>query len=510
MDAKAKELITKFNDLYKKTMRITDPEDLTLAEIRRLMFEMVDIIFDMTRLEIVPHALYMKWEQLNKKKPLGSFNVFLIGSASNQSWSDLDYDPLPLWRSYQDSLIVFVKEATRYLTPAPEKFTWKGLTVNNPIAVSEGVTKRALDALNEGMELLKRRGLEDALYASLKSINFVREGSKFKGQATGKDYTSAGYYTEAAKTITLVISQVDADQNSRQIKRWFTEIFLHELGHHIHMSYITREAKEFWDSGWDFVNEAKRRVAEQTVVDLKDIAAYSKGLGTLKWDFQAYGRKLKGFDRAKYLVWLFTSGISTTVTQVRLTKYGLYVQYFSRDHANNFMYDDTEALEEALAVYRDRGYPLLRGLPDYVQDYMRDGGGPLDSEFREAVSDYMLKELGQEGFTIWTRFISKLPLKIPVEIMDDLVKVDSGIHEAVQDAIEALGIPSDYGKENFLEDFAETFVLFVAAPDRLSSVARWRMGRTLGISEAGGKKVLRLSKKAAMISRIVAQIISKG
>ena len=66
-----------------------------------------------------------------------------------------------------------------------------------------------------------------------------------------------------------------------------------------------------------------------------------------------------------------------------------------------------------------------------------------------------------------------------------------------EEQTEALGIPSDYGKTNSKEDFAESFVLWIRNPRRLSDVAQYRMARTLWLSGYGGQPVMRMAHRVA-------------
>lgn len=56
--------------------------------------------------------------------------------------------------------------------------------------------------------------------------------------------------------------------------------------------------------------------------------------------------------------------------------------------------------------------------------------------------------------------------------------------------LEPLDIVTDYGKTDKYEDFAETFLLFMVAPERLSQTARFRMQQALSLSGLYGKPVV--------------------
>jgi hypothetical protein len=59
-----------------------------------------------------------------------------------------------------------------------------------------------------------------------------------------------------------------------------------------------------------------------------------------------------------------------------------------------------------------------------------------------------------------------------------------------------LDIPTDYGKRNTREDFAETFMLFIIAPNKLSPMATYRMKQALSLSGLYGKPIMRIARSA--------------
>jgi hypothetical protein len=61
--------------------------------------------------------------------------------------------------------------------------------------------------------------------------------------------------------------------------------------------------------------------------------------------------------------------------------------------------------------------------------------------------------------------------------------------------LDELGIPTEYGRTNNREDFAETFLLFMVSPERLSETAKYRMQRALSLSGLYGKAVMRLAER---------------
>lgn len=71
--------------------------------------------------------------------------------------------------------------------------------------------------------------------------------------------------------------------------------------------------------------------------------------------------------------------------------------------------------------------------------------------------------------------------------------------------VDDLGVPTEYGKTNEREDFAETFMLFMVAPEKLSDKATYRMQRALSLSGLYGKQVMRLGAEDVQALRVAAK-----
>lgn len=73
-----------------------------------------------------------------------------------------------------------------------------------------------------------------------------------------------------------------------------------------------------------------------------------------------------------------------------------------------------------------------------------------------------------------------------------------------------LDIVTEYGKVNQNEDFAETFVAFMAAPEKLTPVSKFRMQRALSLSGLYGKAVMPLlAQKVAARYRVARRVASR-
>lgn len=319
-----------------------------------------------------------------------------------------------------------------------ETFTWKGVKFVNE-GWTEPQVREVLDALEWVMDLFKRRGLAPLLKQGLKRVVLQETRDGFD------DSSADGWYDADTKEIRLTPDTRNLKTMSRFLKNWQAEVFLHEFGHHVHMSLLPRAAKEFWDSGWDFVHEALERTAVLTLADRRRFVDLLTKQG---FDAQAAGRRLKGLDRLKYLGYLRQLGWIQGGKQVRLTPYG----------------------KEVVA---------------YIQHIEQTGGS------------------GSSEFKSWFNEALRLDDSSAHDIPEDLVDQIRAQDRSVDEALDALGIPSEYGKTDLFEDFAETFVEFMVHPERLSSVARWRMGRTLGLSDAHGQRIIKLTRVASLVKQFL-------
>lgn len=71
-----------------------------------------------------------------------------------------------------------------------------------------------------------------------------------------------------------------------------------------------------------------------------------------------------------------------------------------------------------------------------------------------------------------------------------------------QERLDPLDIVTEYGKTDKYEDFAETFMIFMSAPEKLTPASKFRMQQALSLSGLYGKPVLRLS---SLVLRVVAR-----
>jgi hypothetical protein len=399
-------------------------------------------------------------------------------------------------------LLVQVRDLEASVTFETKPFTWRGIKVEILGLVPENVVREILDAVAMGLEVLDRRGLESFVMASLKKLIIADDPYKFTfTMSKGETGEAAGWYTKEDKSITIVVSKLRGRNAERYLQKWWTEVFLHELGHHIHMSLLPATAKAFWDSGWEYVNAFKKELEvleSRLVITKDDIQGFIHILTKNLWDIKAAGSTLKGFDRAKFLYFLHTQGLSTVYTQARATGKAKHMQIIV-DAITDL---DPNTFAKFFTSMAALGYPLRLFAPELWKFKSDKPWNPTLIEALLKTPDML--SLFQDLYE--NQWLNLNDIQMPLDIATEIAAEHATVKKAIEDQKTALGIPTEYGKEDIQEDFAETFVFFVADPDRLSPIARWRMGRTLGISDALGKKVLKISHKVSDMLKIFQDI----
>lgn len=365
--------------------------------------------------------------------------------AGAKSLSGLGYSDTPfitdvknLQQSMKD-LNTHIAPFLKSLVPGPSKFTYKGLHISNPDGVPDVAVEGILRGIDFALALFKRRGVLDVLYEGLNTVLLQ------DNLVSSQGHTVSGRYLFATKTLVVFTNVLDEGMVGKAMTDWVAEVFIHEFGHYVHMSYLTKDARAFYDAGWEHVN----RISQIT---WKDRMRYFDVIKKNGWDANKAGRSLRGEDRVKFLYWLYKAGkregtVSSSPTQVRLTEFG----------------------KQAFLYFKD---------PDHFVRVIESAG--LFKDEREIQSDIEHREkvFTSNLFLTWTG-----TLPVPKELTN------------TDPALDALGLPTDYAKENVFEDFAETFAHYMINPNSVSAIAKWRMGRALGMSASGGKAVVKLAKK---------------
>ena len=314
---------------------------------------------------------------------------------------------------------------------APASFTYGGFSVVNEHRMSDHFCRETLEGVDYLNALFKKRGCEKLLTEGVSSIQVVPTNDDLE-----MSHNTAGTYSSNTRQISLSGSTIR--KGTGRFIAWVNEVFLHEFGHYIHLSYLASEAREEWDNGW----KAQSDEGDVLTVNQADRHRLFEILKSNSYNVQATYGELEPDDKARYLTWLGQCSLGAAVIEpsgksVKPTRLGKDVLFMVK-HPDRF--------------------------PDYGPAGMKDS----DREFEQKKIDASMRRMGLDN---------------PV-----LLKVSKDKAE-----LQNLEIVSDYGKTNEKEDFAETFVAFMAAPEKLTPTAKFRMQRALSLSGLYNKPVMRLA-----------------
>lgn len=314
---------------------------------------------------------------------------------------------------------------------APVAFNYGGFPIVNEHRMSDHFCRKVLEGVDYITALFKKHGCERLLNEGVNSIRVVPTSADLNSSPT-----ASGTYNSASRQISLVGS-IGKGQGGRFIA-WVNEVFLHEFGHYVHLTYLAPEAREEWDNGW--LGQAEG--GGVLTVTQADRHRLFEILKSNSFNPQAAYGDLEPDDKARYLTWLGQCSLGAAVIEpsgksVKPTRLGKEVLFMVKH-------------------------------PDRFPDYGPAGMKPSDVEFEQKKIDASMRRMGLDNPVV---------LKVPKDKAE----------------IQNLEIVSDYGKTDAKEDFAETFVAFMGAPEKLTSTAKFRMQRALSLSGLYGKPVMKLA-----------------
>lgn len=354
--------------------------------------------------------------------------------------------------AYKDALNTVLNKV------APKSFNYQGFKVTNPEVLGEDLVRGTLEGVDFLMALFKKRGVEPLLRAGLTEIKVLSPES-MESLVSG----SAGLYYPETKVIALSTSIQRG--LGRLLLNWVNEVFLHEFGHFVHLGYLSGEAREAWNADWDPYKEAQKVLKFLTE---KERNAFFELLLSSKFDLKKASRKLRTpSDKIKFGFWLRNPRMGQpliTPKQFRWTKEGQRLALLFGDPESFMMKEDG-------ATRGDYGYDKSL---EFYQKHARS-------------------KLGLNGGGSWP---------IGAKELEVLTRTDPEMKSNVDALLANLGIVSDYGKTNEKEDFAETFVAFMANPSALTPNAKFRMQRALSLSGLYNKPVMKLAEEE-MVDRVL-------
>jgi len=140
----------------------------------------------------------------------------------------------------------------------PSHFRWRGFLIQNPERLSDQIVERGLDHAAHVLALFRKRGVEDALVASVKVWRFDLADNYSQHGSAG------GWYDSRDQSVTFAYG-----------KKWGKETYetlIHEIGHHLHLRYLHGEARAAWDAPWADVPEEYDRWLGQMMGPNRDRA----------------------------------------------------------------------------------------------------------------------------------------------------------------------------------------------------------------------------------------------
>jgi hypothetical protein len=75
----------------------------------------------------------------------------------------------------------------------------------------------------------------------------------------------------------------------------------------------------------------------------------------------------------------------------------------------------------------------------------------------------------------------------------------SSVDPLRKERLDALEVVTEYGRTDKYEDFAETFMLYMISPEKLTPTAKFRMQRTLSLTGLYGKPVMRKASNGSSV-----------
>jgi len=334
----------------------------------------------------------------------------------------------------------FLAELTQELAPA--RFEFKGFPVVNLDRVAEHRVLALLDGVSFIVELFKKRKMERLLVAGVSKVVIDAED----------DSAAHGSYVPTSQEIHLMPRALDS--RGHLWKSWAQEVFLHEFGHHVHLNYIPSQAREHWNSAWGPIKDLEQRHEGKNYnvsYTMEDRRGYYRALSRADWNPSKASRKFKELDRVKFGEWLRNYGVRGQVPLIA-----------------------------------DKSFRLTQ----HGQQVLGQLSGKVPVEDYEALIKRVRANLFLDDGVI---------LHIPFKVITELATKDRDIgSKAIEEAKAELGIPTNYGRTNETEDFAETWVAFMVNPRVLSPRATLRMQQTLALSGLYGKEVLRLAQRVAV------------
>lgn len=357
-------------------------------------------------------------------------------TSDDDGW--IDAELVNASKSFMKELDSYMSTVQDYIKQlSPKKFSYKGFPVYN----AERMAKPLVHNMLQGIEFLT------AFFKNKGMLKVFEEGIRgFVLHYVDEDDEGAIAYFDAD---TFVIGLYAMFLHSPDpLSHWMKTNLVHEFGHYIHTQSLNRNARRYWDSFWDRIDEI-REIEEAVVQPItpKERRDFLNKLAKAKYNLKRY-RPKDVYEQMRFTTWLLSPN----------------PEYLSSNKIAELQNLDYKKMPK-LTPY---GKKVFSKLSDYEND-------PDEAaEYRELLGAYSYSDGPQP------------PNEAIRSVISPLLGEEDGL-------IEALEAPTDYAETNRYEDFAETFARYMTEPNSLSSIAKYRLQRTLSLSGLYGKPVMRLS-----------------
>lgn len=381
------------------------------------------------------------------------------------------YDPIPYYKLLLRTLVT-LKQATHPILddvfPAPRTFTAQGLKFSNnqEFPVSDVDAQDVVRGVARAKKVFRDRGLLDLFFDSLVQV-----------ELSGSDQGNAlGMYYSWDRKIELMVRKI---ARSNLPPTWGDDtilyVFVHEISHHIHMHYMTKEAQDFWNDPWTKeLTPKSEKLKSQLAEPHTTYESRSKWMRLILQEGVAgAGKKLKGVERQMFKGWLMAANIIKKLpkqTRLEDSEKATFLENLHLNYVGDLSDDDFKKYLKSLSQTLDTDRPLLTIL----------AGFPL---YKILVGSLGTTRTDAVKLPPAVVNLLEIPTLPPDPVLQAEVERLFNLHRTTYD------IPSDYAMTNHLEDFAESFTDYLLNPGRVNAEGKWRIQRALWLSGYGGKPV---------------------
>ena len=349
-----------------------------------------------------------------------------------------------------------------------DKYRLEGINIIYSKSIDTKAGRRYKELIETALEKIKRKKILPIINDVVKYIIVLHENevdnfdiNDFHSYSKGTPYQ--GLYSPNLKTIALKASP-DSE--------YLIDVIIHEIGHGIHMNYLTPSSRKYFDESYKAIMSAHDKLHNQSseVIALKSlILKYLEILlyNTMKngsKDPSSAAKKIKdvtGVTKFKKIEDLCIS-LSKRYSQPEPVPYPVDYEF-----AKIAIYGETKLIDLIDNIDVDEiDFPL------WFEDMCKEE----DSSSLKEVLTSLLKT------------IKKFKLYELYNLILEKSKEPNITNSSVKGFISSM-FPTQYSMKNDLENFAESFLYWVIGSDKLKLFDRYRIQNTIAISKAGGRQV---------------------